>query len=99
MRHPNNTLGELYMLVRDHKKLASVMLVQGVSHRDLAEVLGWKSHSYIGRLCRGEIKSLDQDAALRIAHHLGMPVDLLFVTKLSEVNGSDVRSKRKNSAA
>lgn len=91
------------MILKDRKQLASVMIVQGVSQRQLAKSIGWKSHSYLGRLLRGEVKTLDGDAALRIAHRLGLPVDLLFLTRVSEKSGNDDhnqgRKTRKGSAA
>ncbi|QLF84186.1 Cro protein [Gordonia phage Pytheas] len=85
-------VGELYMILKDRKQLASVMIVQGISQRELAKAAGWKSHSYLGRLLRGEKRTLDGDAALRIAHRLGMPVDMLFLTVVSEKTGSEIRS-------
>jgi transcriptional regulator with XRE-family HTH domain len=88
-------LGELYMLVRDRKRLASVMIVQNITGRELAAAAGWKSHTYMQRLLRGEARSLNPDAALRIAHRLGVPVDLLFMTKVSEKTGVERRRKRK----
>jgi transcriptional regulator with XRE-family HTH domain len=97
--HPDYQPGELFMILKDRKQLASVMIVQGVSQRELAKAAGWKSHSYLGRLLRGEVRSLDGDAALRIAHRLGLPVDLLFLTKVSEKIDGSVRSKRRGSAA
>lgn len=75
-------LGEVYMILRDRKKLARLMIVQDVSHRALAEAAGWKSHSYLGRLLRGEVKTLGTDPALRIAHKLMVPVDDLFAVKV-----------------
>lgn len=71
------------MEVIDPRKLRKLMLIQGVSQRDLAKVAGWKTHSYLGQLMRGEAKNLNTDPALRIAHHLGVGVDDLFLTKLS----------------
>lgn len=93
--------GDLYMILKDRKQLASVMLVQGVSQRELAKAAGWKSHSYMGRLLRGDVKTLDGDAALRIAHRLGMPVDLLFLTRVSSPAARSVHQKStgKESAA
>ena len=79
--------GDLWMLVRDHRKLARLLVIQDISHRDLASALGWKSHSYVGRLCRGKVRSIDPDAALRIAHLLGVAVDDLFVIKVSSDAG------------
>lgn len=91
------------MIVRDHKKFASVVLCQEISHRELAEAAGWQSHTYLGRLLRGEAKTLSDQAALRIAHRLGMPVDMLFVTVVSKETGRAVPTKsragKKNEAA
>lgn len=75
-------LGEVYMEIRDRKKLARLMIVQEETHRSLSMAAGWKSHSYLGRLLRGEVKTLDTDAALRIAHRLRVPVDDLFVVRV-----------------
>lgn len=93
MPSPQPQLGELYMILKDRKQLASVMIVQGVSQRELAKAAGWKSHSYLGRLLRGDAKTLDPDAALRIAHRLGLPVDLLFLTRVSNKSGHHVQQK------
>ena len=81
--------GDIWMLVRDHKKLARLLLIQDISHRQLADALGWKSHSYIGRLCRGQVRSVDRDAALRIAHLLQVAVDDLFEIKVSSKSGQN----------
>ncbi len=70
------------MILRDRKKLARLMIVQEETQRSLAYSAGWKSHSYLGRLLRGEVKTLDTDAALRIAHRLRVPVDDLFLVKV-----------------
>jgi len=94
---PRKPLGELYMIVRDHAKFASVVLVQDISQRELAEAAGWSSHAYLGRLLRGEAKTLSDEAALRIAHKLGMPVDLLFMTVVSEKTGQPVQTKSHSS--
>lgn len=84
-------VGELYMILKDHKKLMSILIVQEISQRELARAAGWKSHSYMGRLLRGEAKTLDAEAAVRIAHRLGLPLEHLFLTIVSEKTGSDVR--------
>jgi len=85
--------GDLWMLIRDHKKLARLLVIQDISHRQLAAALGWKSHSYVGRLARGEIRSLDPHAALRIAKLLQVPVDDLFVIKVSTQGGRTGQEK------
>lgn len=71
------------MILTDRRRLAKLMLIQGVSQRELAEVAGWRSHSYLGRLLRGEVKTLDADPATRIAVALGVGVDDLFVARVS----------------
>lgn len=87
MGHESLPIGELWMLLRDHKKLAKLMVIQEVSQRQLAAAAGYKSHAYMGRLLRGEVKSLEPEAALRIAEYLGMPVDDLFAIKVSRNPG------------
>ena len=66
------------MLVIDPKVLCKLMAIEGVSQRELAAAAGWRSHSYLGRLLRGDARSLQQEPARRIAHRLGVPVDDLF---------------------
>lgn len=97
MTSPRTDLGELYMILKDRKQLASVMIVQEVSQRELAKAAGWKSHSYLGRLLRGEVRTLDGDAALRIAHRLGLPVDHLFLTRLSNETARTAQGKSTSS--
>lgn len=77
------------MVLADRKRLQRLMLIQGVSQRQLAEGIGWQSHSYLGRFIRGQVKSIDTDAAVRIAHYLGVGVDDLFVSHAS----SDARRR------
>lgn len=70
------------MQLRDKRKLARLMVIQEVSARQLADVAGWKSHSYLQRLLRGEVNTLKPEPAIRIAQYLGVPLDDLFVTRL-----------------
>lgn len=82
----NDRIVEVWMKVIDHKRLAKLMAIQEVSHRDLARVIGWRSHSYVGRIVRGEIKSIEPDAAAKIAVTLGVGMDDLFVPRVSAVS-------------
>lgn len=77
------------------KRLATLMLIHETSQRDLANAANWKSHSYVGRLVRGEVKTLDNDAAVRIAHYFGVGTDDLFVARSS----SDSRRNAKQIAS
>lgn len=80
------------MILRDRRKLAKLMAIEELTHRDLAHVAGYRAHSHISRLVRGEVDTLSTDAALRIAHRLGVAVDALFLPGSSRISGSSVHS-------
>ena len=71
------------MQLTDRRRLAKLMAIQDVSQRELAEAAGWRSHSYLGRLMRGDVNTLGTDPAVRIALYLGVGVDDLFVARTS----------------
>lgn len=73
------------MKVLDPKKIVKLMVIQEVTQRQLAEAAWGKgaSHSYLGRILRGEIKSVRTDPAIRIAEFFGVPVSDLFVPRVS----------------
>lgn len=73
------------MILKDHKKLQRLMILAEVSQQELALVAGFgpKSHSVIGRLCRGELKTIKTERALAIAARLEVPVESLFVLRSS----------------
>jgi hypothetical protein len=84
----NTTLGEVWMQVRDNRKLQRLAVIQDVSHRDIARaVWGNNSHSYVGRIMRGQVKTIDPEAAVRWAHFFGVAVDDLFLSKSSKKSG------------
>lgn len=80
------------------KRLQKLMVIQGVSARTLADVAGWKSHSLLGRILRGEVKSIDADRAMKIAYHLGVGMDDLFMTRASTDRARSVTGQRKDAA-
>lgn len=80
-------LEEVWMQVKDPKTIAKLMVIQGVSQRTLARKAGYRSHAYMGRILRGEVKTLDPTAAVRIAKFLGVGVDDLFLVRVSSDNG------------
>lgn len=94
----NYGIGAIWMELRDPKKLKRLMIVQDVSQRELAKIAGWKSHSYLGRLMAGKVKTLSTDPALRIAHELGVGVEDLFLTKVSDIPGQDDRKPKTHKA-
>lgn len=88
MRRSDQTkIPELYMKLRDPEKLARLMDIQGVSQRELSIAAGWRSHTYVARLLNPKLKDrptgVKPKPAARIARHLGVGIDDLFVTRLS----------------
>lgn len=79
---------EVWMILRDLKQLKKLMVIQGepdrpISGRELARVAGYRSHTYMQRILRGEAKTLDPEPALRIAQFFGVGVDDLFLVGTS----------------
>ncbi|MFF2621199.1 helix-turn-helix domain-containing protein [Oerskovia jenensis] len=92
-------LPELYMKLLDRKKLLKLMVIQGVSQRQVALEAGWASHSYLGRLLRGDVDTLEPEPALRIARFLGVGVDDLFMPRLSSDTAHSGRSRARHGTA
>jgi transcriptional regulator with XRE-family HTH domain len=69
--------------VHNLKGLRTLMVVRQVSQRRLARAAGYRSHAYMGRILRGEVDTLEPEAALRIARFLQVGVDFLFVPRVS----------------
>ena len=83
MSTSTETLPGIWMKLTDRKRLAKLMAIQDVSARQLAKAAGWKSHSYMNRLLSGEVSTCEPEPAVRIARHLGVGVDDLFMPRLS----------------
>jgi transcriptional regulator with XRE-family HTH domain len=71
------------MRLHNLKGLRTLMVVQDVSQRRLAFAAGYKSHAYMGRLMRGEVDTLEPEAALRIARFLQVDAEFLFALRPS----------------
>lgn len=93
---------ELYMIVKDPDLIRRLMDARidpvtrqsaRLSARGLAETMGWKSHTYAQRILRGEVHSVTSDTANKIAYLLGVPVDLLFMPKVSGNAVDSVKEK------
>ena len=91
----STTLGtripEIYMKVKDPKQIQKLMVIQNVSARTLATKVGYRSHAYITRILRGEIKTVTPEKAARIARFFGVGVDDLFVPRLSSDGSQNVK--------
>lgn len=82
------------MRLQDRKVLARLMVIHHLSQRQMAEAAGWRSHSYLGRLLRGEAFAVEPGAAARIAAKLGVPMGALFTAGASPETESDDRDHR-----
>lgn len=88
---------EFWMELKDRELLRELIeeqIEQGTlrSKRQLAEFAGWKSHTYLQRLLKDDgPKTLETDPAIRIAFRLGVPVNRLFVTRVSGESAQIVR--------
>lgn len=80
------------MKVIDPKRINKLMAIQDVSARELAKVAGYSSHSYLQRILRGEITTITPDRAVRIARHLQVGVDDLFMPRLSSDPSHSVKT-------
>lgn len=85
-------IGDLWMEVRDLEMLKSLQIVRKLSNRDMAKIAGYKVHSYMNRIMRGEAKTMDPEPALRLAKYFGVGVEYLFTT---EVSTKPVQNKQK----
>lgn len=82
------------MHLKDPHLLAALMLSKKISGRKISESAGWRSHTYLQRLLRGEVSTLRPEPAIAIAECLGVPTDVLFVTNVSRNSKQPVRSNR-----
>lgn len=89
------TVTELYMQVKDADLLKRLMETKGVSAREVSRAMGWRSHTYLNRVLAGEVHTVKPDVAVKIAYLLQIPVDLVFVPRVS---GDTRRFERRKSA-
>jgi transcriptional regulator with XRE-family HTH domain len=75
------------MQLKDRKRLARLIEIQEVSAREVARAAGWRSHSYLQRLIRGEVRTCKTEPAVRIATFLGVDVGDLFLPKMTSTTG------------
>lgn len=92
-RKPTSSRMEVWMKVRDRKKMARLMVIQEATQEDLMRAAGWNSHSIVGRILRGQVTTVTPERAIRIANFLHVPVDDLFTTVVSSPTGQHVSTK------
>lgn len=69
------------------------MLMLGMSQRQLAEKIGHRSHTYLGRIMRGEVRSVDPDTATAMAAALDLPLSDLFLPRISTSSAHVVQTQ------
>jgi transcriptional regulator with XRE-family HTH domain len=75
--------------------LRRLLRTKGFTARALSRQMGWKSHSYLNRILAGDVRTVTPDVAVKIAYLLQVPVDLIFVPRVS---GDTRQSERRISA-
>lgn len=95
----SSTEMEVWMEVRDHKQLAKLMVIQGVTYKQLADGAGFKSTAYVHQLVTGKKKTLTPERAVAIAAFFKVGVDDLFLGRVSAGGGQPVSGPRKKVAA
>ena len=78
-----NSVTELYMIVKDADLLRRLIETKGFTARQLSRAMGWSSHSYLNRILAGQVRSVSPDSAVKLAYLLQIPVDLVFVARVS----------------
>lgn len=71
------------MQVNDADLLRRLLKTKGFTARQLSRQMGWKSHSYLNRILGGDVRTVTPDVAVKIAYLLQVPVDLIFVPRVS----------------
>ena len=74
---------EVYMLVKDRRRIARLIEIKGVSKAAVARAAGWRSHSFLNRLLTGEKNSCKPEPAVAIAKFLEVQVEDIFLPKVS----------------
>jgi transcriptional regulator with XRE-family HTH domain len=74
---------ELFMFVKDADLLRRLLESKGLTARQVTRDMGWKSHSYLNRILTGQVRTVTPDAAVKLAYLLQVPVDLIFVPRVS----------------
>ena len=92
-RRTRRTTREAWMILKDRIRLATLMTINNVRQRELAEAAGWKSHGHVGNLLRGTKRTVTPASAIRIADRLGVSVEDLFTPRASTKRAPHVRTK------
>lgn len=86
---PRRRTGAVHMRLHreGRKRLAKLLLIQEISHRRLADELGWKSHGMVSHLISGRRAGVRTEQAVAMAKLLGVEVSDLFLTEIPTNRG------------
>lgn len=80
---------EVYMQLTNRKRLERLIAIKGVSKRQVARAAGWKSHTYLQRLCNGQATTCEPEHAVKIAAFLEVDLYDLFMPKVDTSSDRD----------
>lgn len=86
-------LPECWMEIKDLEFFRDKIDDSPLNRRQIAALVGWRSHSYLNKLYKGDAKTLKVEPAVRMAKVLGARIDHLFVTKVSDVPAQNDKRK------
>jgi transcriptional regulator with XRE-family HTH domain len=87
------------MYLWNRKLLDSRLKKVDLSQREIAAMVGWRSHTIFNRIVRGEVNTVEDKRAVRLAYILGVGVDDLFEARSSTGGQQTVTPKRTKVAA
>lgn len=70
-----------------------------LSQRDLAAMVGWNSHTILTRIIKGEVNTVDDKKAIRLAFILGVGVDDLFEARSSTGSAQNANRQKTRKVA
>jgi transcriptional regulator with XRE-family HTH domain len=80
------------------QRLRGALMLRNMTHRQLAQQIGWKSHGMIAQLLKGTRTSVTADSAVLISKTLGIPLHDLFLTESAEISGRTSSAAKKVTA-
>lgn len=90
---------DVWMQLKDPELLLALMKSKNKSGRQVSTAAGWRSHTYLQRLLRGEVNTLEPAPALAIAEFLDVPPHVLFLTKVDRKTIHDDQESRRRKSA
>lgn len=78
---------------KGRERLRGALLLRGMTHRELAVAIGWRSHGMVSQLLLGKRTSVSPKSAVMISSVLGIPLHDLFLPESSSDTRRPIRDK------